>query len=70
MAANKGFDDQSFREVLREREVRPLVKHREFTLLDQAHNALSVTTLQPALEAETAYSTVKCSLGSAMRART
>lgn len=36
---DKGYDDQNHRPLAREHEVRPLIKHREFTLLHEAWNA-------------------------------
>ena len=39
LAADKGYDDQEFRENLRDEGVRPLIKHREFKAYDHAHNA-------------------------------
>jgi len=38
-AGNKGYDWQRLREKLREEDVRPLTKHREFRSVDCAHNA-------------------------------
>ncbi len=39
LAADKGYDDMSFREELRAEGVRPLIKHRVFAPYDYAHNA-------------------------------
>lgn len=39
LAADKGYDDMSFREALRAVCVRPLIKHRVFAPYDHAHNA-------------------------------
>lgn len=39
LAADKGYDDSSFREDLREKDIRPLIKHREFSVQDKAANA-------------------------------
>jgi len=39
LAANKGYDWQRLRDKLREEDVRPLIKHREFRYIDHAHNA-------------------------------
>ena len=39
LAADKGYDDISFREELRAEGVRPLIKHRVFAPYDHAHNA-------------------------------
>lgn len=37
--AVKGYDDMSFRELLRAEGLRPLIKHRVFAPYDHAHNA-------------------------------
>lgn len=39
VTADKGYDWDDLREQLREAEVRPVIKHREFSPLDMAHNA-------------------------------
>jgi len=39
LAADKGCDSSEFREYLRSKNVRPVIKHREFPPLDRAHNA-------------------------------
>ncbi len=39
LAADEGYDWQQLRDKLREEGVRPLIKHREFRLIDHAHNA-------------------------------
>lgn len=38
-AADKGYDWIGLRKKLREEDVRPLIKHREFRPIDHAHNA-------------------------------
>jgi len=38
LAADKGYDSKHVRDTLRGRGIRPLIKHREFTSLDKAHN--------------------------------
>ena len=37
LAADKGYDDMSFREELRAENVRPLIKHRIFAPYDHTH---------------------------------
>jgi len=37
--ADKGYNWSEFRHYLREAGVRPVIKHREFSSLDAAHNA-------------------------------
>ena len=39
VTADKGYDWDDLREELREADVRPVIKHREFSPLDAAHNA-------------------------------
>jgi IS5 family transposase len=39
LAADKGYDDMSFREKLRSEGVKPFIKHCVFTPHDHAHNA-------------------------------
>lgn len=39
ITADKGYDWADLRTKLREHNVRPLIKHREFDILDKAHNA-------------------------------
>jgi len=39
LIADKGYDWGDLRSYLRVNDVRPLIKHREFTSLDAAHNA-------------------------------
>ncbi|ELZ00745.1 IS5 family transposase [Natrialba aegyptia] len=70
LAADKGYDWQRLREKLREENVRPLIKHREFCSIDHAHNARIAGTLygRRALS-ETVFSVIKRTLGDAVRAR-
>jgi len=70
LAGDKGYDDMSFREALRSRGVRPLIKHREFAAYDQAHNArIDDDRYHQRSLTETANSSIKRSYGSAVRAR-
>ena len=39
LTADKGYDWMELREKLREKGVRPLIKHREFLSIDHAHNS-------------------------------
>jgi IS5 family transposase len=70
LAADKGYDDMSFREELRADGVRPLIKHRVFAPYDHAHNARIEDNLynQQSI-CETVNSVIKRSYGSAVRAR-
>ena len=70
LAANKGYDDMSFREELRTEGVRPLIKHRVFAPYDHAHNARVEDELYNQRSiCETVNSVIKRSYGSAVRAR-
>ncbi len=72
LAADKGYDDMSFREELRAEEVRPLIKHRVFAPApyDHAHNARIEDELYNQRSiCETVNSVIKRSYGSAVRAR-
>jgi len=70
LAADKGYDWQQLRDKFREEGVRPLIKHREFRPIDHAHNARidGARYGQRALS-ETVFSTIKRTLGHAVRAR-
>ena len=39
VTADKGYDWDDLRQELREADIRPVIKHREFSPLDVAHNA-------------------------------
>jgi IS5 family transposase len=70
LAADKGYDDMSFREDLRAEGVRPLIKHRVFAPYDHAHNAQIEDALYNQRSVcETVNSVIKRSYGSAVRAR-
>ena len=70
LAADKGYDDMSFREELRAEDVRPLIKHRVFAPYDHAHNARIRDELYNQRSiCETVNSVIKRSYGSAVRAR-
>jgi len=70
LAADKGYDDMSFREELRAEGVRPLIKHRIFAPYDYAHKARIEDNLYNQRSVcETVNSVIKRSYGSAVRAR-
>ncbi|XGI83984.1 IS5 family transposase [Halorutilales archaeon Cl-col2-1] len=70
LAADKGYDWMKLREKLREEDVRPLIKHREFRPIDQAHNARIDGSLYGQRSmSETVFSNIKRTLGTAVRAR-
>ncbi|MFC7251491.1 IS5 family transposase [Halomicroarcula sp. GCM10025324] len=71
LAADKGYDWMDLREKLREEGVRPLIKHREFRHIDHAHNArIDGARYRQRAMCETVFSTIKRTLGDAVRART
>lgn len=70
LAGDKGYDDQSLRDTLRSKGVRPLIKHRLFAHYDHAHNArLDSDFYGQRWMAETAFSAIKRRYGSAVRSR-
>ena len=70
LAADKGYDAKAFRDELRENGVRPLIKHRLHNSLDHAHNArMDSDSYNRRWMVETAFSAIKRTLGSAVRAR-
>ncbi|WP_313684522.1 IS5 family transposase [Halobellus marinus] len=70
LAADKGYDWMELREKLREDGVRPLIKHREFRPIDHAHNArIDGPRYRQRAMCETVFSTIKRTLGDAVRAR-
>jgi len=70
LAGDKGYDWKRIRDLLRSADVRPLIKHREFTPLDLAHNArLDDERYGQRWMCETVFSVIKRSLGFAVRAR-
>ncbi|WP_248299357.1 IS5 family transposase, partial [Halorhabdus amylolytica] len=70
LAADKGYDWMQLREKLREEGVRPLIKHREFRPIDHAHNArIDGPRYRQRAMSETVFSTIKRTLGDAVRAR-
>ena len=70
LAADKGYDDMSFREALRAEGVRPLIKHRVFAPYDHAHNArIEDERYNHRSVCEPVNSVIKRSDGGAVRAR-
>ena len=70
LAADKGYDKKALRERLRELGIRPLIKHRIFAPYDHAHNARIDEELYAQRSmTETVFSSLKRSLGCAVRAR-
>ena len=70
LAADKGYDDMSFREDLRAVGVRPLIKHRVFAAYDHTHNArIDDELYHQRSTSESVNSSIKRSHGSTVRAR-
>lgn len=70
LAADRGYDAKAFRDELRANGVRPLIKHCIHSALDHAHNArIDAQSYNRRWMAETAFSSIKRTLGAAVRAR-
>jgi len=70
LAADRGYDAKAFRDELRENGIRPLIKHRIMNPLDHAHNArIDGDRYHQRSMSETVFSSIKRTLGSAVRAR-
>lgn len=70
LAGDKGYNDQSIRAQARERQIRPLLKHREFTPLHKAWNARLDTDLYNQRNmSETVNASIKKKFGSFVRSR-
>src|SRR6056297_308957 len=71
VAADRGYDDKAFRDELRASGIRPLIKHRIYWSLDHAHNArMDRDRYNRRWMVETVFSSIKRTLGAAVRART
>lgn len=70
LLGDKGYDDQKIRRLARQYEVRPLIKHREFTSLHKAWNArLDDNLYGQRSQSETVNSTLKRKYGAFVRSR-
>jgi len=70
LLGDKGHDNQKIRRLARQHEVRPLIKHREFTLLHKAWNArLDADLYGQRSQSETVKSTLKRKYGAFVRSR-
>ncbi len=70
LAADRGYDGKPFRDELRQNGIRPLIKHRIYSSLDHAHNTrMSSLWYNRRWMAETVFSSIKRTLGDAVRAR-
>jgi len=71
LAAGKGYDWMDLREKLREEGVRLLIKHREYRPIGHAHTTrVDGPRYRQRAMCETVFSTIKRTLGDAVRART
>jgi IS5 family transposase len=70
VSGDKGYDWKKLRDELRSRGVRPLIKHREFTHLDKAHNSrMNDEDYNQRWMSETAFSSIKRTLDDGVRSR-
>src|SRR6056297_23069 len=70
LVGDKGYDDQKIRQLARQHEIRPLVKHREFTSLHKAWNVgLDTNLYGQRSQSETVNSTLKRKYGAFVRSR-
>ncbi|ELZ02313.1 transposase IS4 family protein [Natrialba aegyptia DSM 13077] len=70
LLGDKGYDDQKIRRLARQHEVRPLIKHREFTSFHKAWNARLDTDLYgQRSQSETVNSTLTRKYGAFVRSR-
>jgi IS5 family transposase len=71
ITADKGYDWDELRHKLRKEGVRPVIKHREFSSLDAAHNArLDDETYHRRSVVESVIRSLKRRFGDTLRART
>jgi len=70
VSTSKKHDAKAFRDELRKHGVRPLIKHRILNPLDHDHNArMDGDRYHQRSMSETVFSSIKRTLGSAVRAR-
>lgn len=71
LSGDKGYDWSELRTRLRKNDVRPLIKHREFTSLDKAHNArLDEEMYGQRAMSESVFSMIKQRSGAQLKATT
>lgn len=71
VVADKGFDWDDLRQRLREADIRPVIKHREFYSLDAAHNArIDDKTYHRRSIVESIFFALRKRFGAVIRART
>jgi len=70
LTGDKGYDDQKLRRLARDHDVRPLLKHREFTPLQKAWNARMDTDIYHQRNmSETVNASIKQKYGAFVRSR-
>jgi IS5 family transposase len=70
LSADRAYDGKPFRDELRSDRTRPLIPHRIYSSLDKAHNArIDRRLYNRRWMVETVFSSIKRTLGSAVRAR-
>jgi len=70
LAGDKGYDSKKLRDELHSRGVHPLLKHREFTHLDKAHDSrMNDDDYNQRWMSETAFSPIKRTLDDGLRSR-
>jgi IS5 family transposase len=70
LTGDKGYDDQKLRRLAHDHDIRPLIKHREFTSLDKAWNARLDSDLYHRRNMnETVNATIKQKFGAFVRSR-
>ena len=71
LTADKGYDSAEFRDFLRSKGIRPVIKHRDFSSLDRAHNArLDDDIYGQRAVVESIFAAIKQRFGGTLRART
>jgi len=71
LTADKGYDWDEFRQFLRDEDVRPVIKHREFSSLDAAHNArIDDETYHRRSVVESVFASLRRRFDDTIRART
>ena len=71
ITADKGYDWDEFWQFLREEDVRPVIKHREFSSLDAAHNArIDDETYHRRSVVESVFASLRRRFDDTIRART
>lgn len=70
LAGDKGYDDQLLRQLLRSRNIRPIIRHREHQNYDKAANArMKDEDYYQRNKVETIFSVIKRKYGDQIRAR-